>query len=176
MIEIIVVDSEQYHPVIREIFREYLQWANERIQQEYDISFEIDALLEHDMQDLGKFMPPSGRLLLGFVDRQAAGIACLKSLTGDYGELKRMYVSPGSRGIGLGRSLVERLFQEAGQIGYTIIRLDSARFMEDAHRLYRKLGFHEIEAYEGSEIPPGFQAHWVFMQKELAAGESQAMQ
>lgn len=58
MIEIIVVDSEQYHPVIREIFREYLQWANERIQQEYDISFEIDALLEHDMQDLGKFMPP----------------------------------------------------------------------------------------------------------------------
>lgn len=113
---------------------------------------------------------------MGFVNRQAAGIACLKSLTGDYGELKRMYVSPGSRGIGLGRSLVERLFQEAGQIGYTIIRLDSARFMEDAHRLYRKLGFHEIEAYEGSEIPPGFQAHWVFMQKELAAGESQAMQ
>ena len=104
----------------------------------------------------------------------AAGIATLKHLTKDCCEIKRMYVRPASRRIGLGRRLVERLFLEATQMGYTKARLDSARFMQDAHRLYRKLGFYEIEAYEGSEIQPEFQRHWVFMQRDLANGDSSA--
>ena len=54
-------------------------------------------------------------------------------------------------------------------IGYQLIRLDSARFMKEAHQLYRSTGFKEITAYEGSEIPKKFQEHWVFMELALEA-------
>jgi hypothetical protein len=53
-------------------------------------------------------------------------------------------------------------------MGYERVRLDSARFMIDAHRLYLTSGFREIEAYDGSEIPKEFQQHWVFMERELS--------
>jgi hypothetical protein len=39
--------------------------------------------------------------------------------------------------------------------------------MTEAHHLYRAMGFSEIEAYEGSEIPKEFQEHWIFMEIEL---------
>jgi GNAT superfamily N-acetyltransferase len=167
MFEIHVVDSDQYDQPVREIFWEYLQWVNDQISREYGVSFDIAAILDRDMLDLGKFMPPSGRLLLGTVNYQTAGIACLKSLTDDCGEIKRMYVRPDARKIGLGGALLERILAEAAKIGYSRIRLDSARFMGDAHRLYRKLGFQEIEPYEGSEIPLSFQSNWVFMEKDI---------
>jgi hypothetical protein len=39
--------------------------------------------------------------------------------------------------------------------------------MNEAHQLYRSIGFREIEAYEGSEIPKEFQKNWIFMEREL---------
>jgi GNAT superfamily N-acetyltransferase len=95
------------------------------------------------------------------------GIACLKSLTDSIGEVKRMYVRPQARKRGLGRALLNQLLEEARQIGYAQIRLDSAHFMIEAHQLYRTNGFREIEAYEGSEIPKEFQSNWIFMEREL---------
>ena len=50
----------------------------------YGFSFEIAAILDQDMLDLGKFMPPSGRLLHATVDHHPAGVACLKSLEQKY--------------------------------------------------------------------------------------------
>jgi GNAT superfamily N-acetyltransferase len=95
------------------------------------------------------------------------GIACLKALMKGTGEVKRMYVRPQARKRGLGRTLLNELLEQAHQIGYERIRLDSARFMAEAHQLYRTSGFREIEAYEGSEIPKEFQNHWIFMERDL---------
>ena len=117
--------------------------------------------------DLDKFLPPGGRLLLVRCDGQMAGIACMKGLDPETGEIKRMYVRPANRRRGVGRALVRRLLAEAQAIGYRRVRLDSARFMVAAHALYRSLGFREIEPYEGSEIPKAYQAHWVYMERDL---------
>ena len=165
--QVIVADTEQHAPQIRELFWEYLQWANARVQEEFNVSFDIATMLEEDMQNLDKFLPPKGRLLLGYVENDLAGIACLKALTPSIGEVKRMYVRPSHRKAGLGRALLNRLLQEAHHIGYQLVRLDSARFMREAHQLYRSTGFKEILAYEGSEIPKEFQEHWVFMEMDL---------
>jgi GNAT superfamily N-acetyltransferase len=170
MVEIVVYDGSQYRPAIRELFWEYLQWANERINQEYSVSFDVAAILEQDLLDLGKFLHPAGRLLLGLVDGEPQGIACLKHLEENCGEVKRMFVRPAARKLGLGSALLDRLLVEAAQMGYQRVRLDSARFMEGAHRLYQKFGFQEIEPYPGSEIPLDFQKNWVFMQKDLPRG------
>ena len=78
-----------------------------------------------------------------------------------------MYVRPKARKRGLGRALLNELLEQSHQIGYQRVRLDSARFMSEAHQLYRTSGFREIEAYEGSEIPKEFQSHWIFMERDL---------
>lgn len=95
------------------------------------------------------------------------GIACLKPLTDSIGEIKRMYVRPQARKRGLSGALLNQLLMEARQIGYDRVRLDSARFMTEAHQLYRSTGFREIEAYEGNEIPKEFRKNWIFMEREL---------
>ena len=153
--------------MVRELFWEYLEWANTHLNEEYGINFDIESMLERDMAELQVFLPPHGRLLLATEGARAAGIACMRRIRGDMGEIKRMYVRPEFRGKGIGRALLEALIAEAQEIGYPTVRLDSTRFMEAAHSLYRSVGFHEIEPYTESEIPPEFQQYWVFMEKLL---------
>jgi GNAT superfamily N-acetyltransferase len=160
-------ETEKDRSQVRELFWEYLQWANERLNEEFDINFDIESWLEQDMAQLEIFLPPHGRLLLATQESQAAGIACMKRIREGMGEIKRMYVRPKFRGQGIGRLLLEALIAEAQQIGYPTVRLDSARFMKAAHSLYRSAGFREIAPYPESEIPPEFQGHWVFMEKQL---------
>jgi len=141
MIQIIQANNEQHIQVMRELFQEYLQWANTKVEGKFGVSFDIASMLETDMNNLDDFMPPKGRLLLGYVEDQPMGIACLKPLTDSIGEVKRMYIRPQARNRGLGRSLLNQLLEEAKQIGYERVQLDSARFMTEAHQLYRASGF-----------------------------------
>jgi GNAT superfamily N-acetyltransferase len=170
MIEIIQAQERVHLPRIHELFWEYLQWANARLNVEFGVDFDIAEMLEQDMVELGKFLPPNGRLLLGRCDGQLAGIACMRKLNKDMGEVKRMYVRSTIRRRGVGQALLSRLLDEARAIGYQRVRLDSARFMKEAHALYRSYGFREIEPYEGSEIPNEFQVHWIFMEREMVQG------
>jgi GNAT superfamily N-acetyltransferase len=160
-------ETEKDQLQVRELFWEYLQWANERLNEEFDVNLDIDSMLEQGMAELEIFSPPHGRLLLATGESQAAGIACLKRIREGMGEIKRMYVRPEFRGQGIGRVLLEALIAQAQQIGYQTLRLDSTRFMKAAHSLYRSAGFQEIEPYPESEIPPEFHRHWVFMEKQL---------
>jgi len=68
---------------------------------------------------------------------------------------------------GTGGALLDRLVTEARASGFERIRLDSARFMETAHALYRSRGFVDIDAYPESEIPDEIKSYWVFMEREL---------
>ncbi len=167
MIELVIAEDGQHAVVIRELFWEYLQWGNVKLDEEFGIEFPIAGMLEEDMQHLDKFMPPRGRTVLGYVDGRPLGISCLKPLGENMGEVKRMFVRPEGRGAGLGRALLLRLIEEARSIGYERLRLDSARFMHEAHGLYRSTGFREIAEYEGSEIPNQFRQHWLFMELPL---------
>ena len=100
----------------------------------------------------GAYGPPSGRLLLARYADHAAGCVALRQLQAGICEMKRLYVRPEDRGLGLGRMLVERLIAEARAIGYERMRLDTiASAMQDAIALYRRMGFVEIAPY--SSIP-----------------------
>lgn len=161
------VETDLHKQYVRDLFWEYLQWANQNVNKNFDINFDIAAMLEDDMVTLSKFLPPDGRLLLAEVNDQIAGLACMKKLSDDICEIKRMYVRPAFRGKGVGRALLQGLIDAARQMRYPIMRLDSANFMKEAHALYRSAGFQEIDAYEGSEIPKEFHQHWVFMELPL---------
>src|SRR5208283_5458404 len=93
----------------------------------------------------GAYGPPSGRLLLARYRDHAAGCIALRKLQNGMCEMKRLYVRPDDRGLGLGRMLVERLLAEARSIGYERMRLDTIESaMKDAIALYRRMGFVEI--------------------------------
>lgn len=167
MLTIYQIESEADELLVKELFGEYLEWANFRLNEEYGINFNIESMLEQNMLELDKFLPPYGRLLIANQDEEVAGLACLQKIRGDTGEIKRMYVRPEFRKMGIGRKLLEHLLVEAHEIGYPRVRLDSARFMKAAHALYRSAGFEEIEPYPESEIPEEFQHNWIFMEKQL---------
>jgi GNAT superfamily N-acetyltransferase len=152
---------------VRELFLEYLLWANQRLNAEYGIDFDVVSMVEEDMAHLDIFSPPDGRLLLAMEGKDAAGLICMRRIRADIGEIKRMYVRPEFRGKGIGRQLVDNLIAEARAIGYPRMRLDSTRFMVEAHSLYRSAGFKEIEEYPESEIPEEYRAYWVFMEMNL---------
>lgn len=160
-------NPDKHKKFIHELFWEYLQWANERLNVEYDINFPIKEALETDMQTLAKFMPPNGRLLLAEIDDEMAGLACMKKNNETTCEIKRMYVRPNFRQKGVGRALVQKLIDDAKEMQFPIIRLDSSRFMTSAHFLYHSFGFQDIEPYQESEIPKEIQKHWVFMELKL---------
>ena len=152
---------------VQDLFWEYLQWANARNYKEFGIKLDIATMLEDDMDKLEIFSPPNGRLLLTFDGAAVVGLICMSKMREEVGGIKRMYVLPSFRGRGIGRELLEGLIEEAQNIGYSRLRLDSARYMKEAHSLYHSVGFKEIDEYPESEIPEEFRAHWIFMEKRL---------
>jgi GNAT superfamily N-acetyltransferase len=163
-----LANLERDVPHIRELLLEYLTVGSQRMREVYAMEMgSLEKMVADDLAHLVRFSPPGGRLLLCFVDGRPAGTASLKALSAGMGEIKRMFVRPAFRRQGIGRALLTRLLDEAEQIGYQRLRLDSPIFFEDAHRLYRSLGFVDIGAYEEVEIPKAFHQRWVFMEKAL---------
>ncbi len=167
MLRIYQVETDEDKNHVRDLFWEYLQWANSNVNKEFGVDFDIETILEQDMLELEKFYPPYGRLLLADHENKVAGLACMRRIREDIGEVKRMYVYPEFRGEGIGKELLKVLLDEARKIGYPRVRLDSARFMKEAHSLYRSMGFHDIDPYPESEIPEEFQLNWIFMEIEV---------
>lgn len=94
------------------------------------------------------YKAPGGCLLLARRDGEAVGVVGLKPLGPDIAELKRLYVVPKARGLGLGAMLAERAIAEARAKGYERVRLDTHRpSMAAAIALYRRLGFVQIRPY-----------------------------
>ena len=151
---------------IRELLGEYLEGVCSGLNSQFNVDLDYKSILEQDMAELDRFSAPNGRLLLAEVDDQMAGIACLQKIGAGIGEVTRMYVRPAFRRRGIARALLEHLIQEARQIGYATIRLDTAR-SSPAHSLYHAAGFREIERYSESEIPQELQSMAVYMEMTL---------
>jgi GNAT superfamily N-acetyltransferase len=159
--------QDDHRAGVQALFREYLEWVCPVLFQEYRASFNPAAVLDHDMSNLQIFWPPGGRLLLAEVAGAIAGCACVRTIGPQVAELKRMYVLPAYRRQGIGRALVDASIHEMRAAGYAALRLDSARFMAEAHALYHAAGFHDIGPYPESEIPEAYREHWVFMERDL---------
>jgi GNAT superfamily N-acetyltransferase len=154
---------------IQELFSEYLQWMNLKVSDKLGIGFDVKAKVDEDMAELHVFSPPLGRIIIATVNKELAGIGCLRMIGEQVGEVKRMYVRPFFRGRGIGRTLLDTLINEATTMGCRILHLESAWFMEEAQSLYRSSGFKEIPPYQGTEVPEEIHHLWLFMEKDLEA-------
>lgn len=119
--------------------------------QEYWDSFGFTPCFQNFGDELtglpGAYALPSGRLALATIQGEPAGCIALRSVDARRAEVKRLYVRPAFRGMGLARGLMEWLMAEARTIGYQEIVGDTMPVMRDALALYDRMGFERVEPY-----------------------------
>jgi GNAT superfamily N-acetyltransferase len=176
MIRIIQIENNDYKKQIKELYSEYLEWVVSSINKELNLNFDINDIVKQgvdiSMNEFYKFLPPEGCLFLCMFENQIVGLASMRKIDQNIGEIKRMYVRPEFRGKGLGKELLERLIKEAHDFEFFRLRLDTAPFMKEAQGLYKSIGFIEIEPYKESEVVQNeildpIRKHWIFMEMLL---------
>ena len=127
-----------------------------RLFEEYAASLPFDLAFQGFARELaalpGEYAPPRGCLLVALHHGRSVGCVALRPLDAQTAELKRLWVQSSARGCGAGRLLVEAALQAARDAGYSRVRLDTTPGMDAAQRLYRSLGFVQIEPYRENPI------------------------
>jgi GNAT superfamily N-acetyltransferase len=100
--------------------------------------------------------PPSGVMLVAYLRGDAIGCGALKLHGRQPCELKRMWVDPAVRGIGLGRRLLSELEARALQGSVQVARIDTSRHLPEAIALYKSAGWQEIAPFNDEP----FADHW----------------
>ena len=132
-------------PEVRRLFEEYATWVG------VDLSFQDFA---RELAELpGDYVATNGVLFVARVDRRIAGCVAAHRWSEDACEMKRLFVRDAYRGAGCGRALVEAIIVWARESGYRRILLDTLPVMDQAQRLYARLGFREVASYRVNPVP-----------------------
>jgi GNAT superfamily N-acetyltransferase len=99
-------------------------------------------------RDAWMFEPPDGAFVVARLDDVAVGCGGVCRFDDSRAELKRMYVAPTARGLGLGRRVLERLEAEARRLGYVGVVLETGNLQAEALGLYTSSGYARIPCYE----------------------------
>lgn len=108
------------------------------------------------LPDAGELRPPRGVFLVARQYGEPVGCGGLKLPTGAPAEVKRMWVAPSARGLGLGRRFLAELEARAAAAGREVLRLDTNKALGEAIGLYRAYGFREVPAFNDEP----YAQHW----------------
>ncbi|HEY2664583.1 MAG TPA: GNAT family N-acetyltransferase [Candidatus Binataceae bacterium] len=135
---------------------------------EYAGSLEIDLSFQDFDREIatlpGDYALPWGCLLLAMREGAPVGCIALRRLEEAICEMKRMWVTPEFRGVGIGLKLAGEVIKRARRIGYRAMRLDTLASMRSALAIYESLGFHHIDAYRYNPEPNA-----VYLELDLSA-------
>jgi DNA-binding MarR family transcriptional regulator/GNAT superfamily N-acetyltransferase len=147
MVQIDAVDPA--HPHARYCVGEYFAELDRRFDGGFDPSASISA-------DDDELRPPAGLLLVATLRAEPIGCGALKFHGAEPTELKRMWVAPSARGLGIGRRLLADLESEALRRGSRVVRLETNGSLGEAMALYRSCGYVEVDAFNDEP----YAHHW----------------
>jgi DNA-binding MarR family transcriptional regulator/predicted N-acetyltransferase YhbS len=127
----------------------YFRELGRRFEAGFDPALSIPA-------NARELTPPAGVFIIARLDGQPVGCGALKAKDRKVGEVKRMWVSPAARGLGIGRRILEMLEQHAREFGLTTLRLETNRSLQEAQALYRRCGYVEVAAFNDEP----YAHHW----------------
>jgi DNA-binding MarR family transcriptional regulator/GNAT superfamily N-acetyltransferase len=130
-------------------FEQYFTELGERFEAGFDPALSISAHAD-------ELMPPSGLVLVAHLREEPLGCGALKIHENAVGEIKRMWVAPRARGLGLGRRLLEALERHAREAGVSVLHLETNRSLIEAIQMYRDCGYQEVAAFNDEP----YAHHW----------------
>ena len=135
-----VTECDPRNPDARRAVRAYLTELARRFEGGFDPALSISAADD-------EISPPAGLFLITTLYGEPAGCGALKFHPGAPTEIKRMWVAPEARGLGLGRRLLAELETRAAARGVRTLRLETNRVLTEAISLYRSAGYREVAAF-----------------------------
>ena len=129
--------------------QQYLSELAERFEHGFDPARSTRVAVE----DLS---PPAGLLLVARESGRPVGCGGLRFHADGRADVKRMWVAPEARGIGLGRRLLRLLEQQAADSGVTVVRLETNASLTEAIALYRETGYREVAPFNDEP----YAHHW----------------
>jgi DNA-binding MarR family transcriptional regulator len=146
-------------PDARRCLRAYVNELAGRFDGGFDPERSISAA-DHEMT------PPAGLFLIATLHGEPAGCGALKFHPGAPAEVKRMWVAPAVRGLGLGRRLLAELEARAAAHGVRVLRLETNQALAEAISLYRSAGYREVPAFNDEP----YAHHW--FEKSLTVSDA----
>ncbi|MFB7759976.1 bifunctional helix-turn-helix transcriptional regulator/GNAT family N-acetyltransferase [Streptomyces xiamenensis] len=146
------------HPDAQHCLRSFFAELGERLDTGFDPARSL-------LPDAGELRAPHGVFLVARLHGEPVGCAGLKLPADAPAEVKRMWVSPATRGLGLARRFLTELEARAAGHGYDTLRLDTNKVLTEAIRLYHAYGFTEVPAFNAEP----YAHHW--FEKRITAGE-----
>ena len=152
-VEITPVDPE--HPHARYCVAEYVAELNRRSPRPFDPSVGATALPQ-------EVRPPAGEFFVAYLHEEPIGCGAVKHHADAPAEIKRMWLAPRARGLGLGRRLLATLEACAQDDGATVAHIETSAVLTEALTLYRSAGWAEVPPFNDEP----FADHW--LEKALA--------
>ena len=149
MPEAILIETDPRAPAAVACLTAYYGELSRRFAQGFDVDLSRDPQAD-------EMIRPRGVFLLAEVGSAALGCVGLKTLAPGVGEVKRLWVAPQARGLGLARRLMQRLEDSARELGLSTLRLDTNSALPEAAALYRATGWAEIARYNDDPYPDMF--------------------
>ncbi|GLW27695.1 GNAT family N-acetyltransferase [Actinoplanes regularis] len=142
-------DVDPDHPDAQHCLRSYFTELQERFETGFDPARSL-------LPDAGELRPPHGLFLVARLRGEPVGCAGLKLPVDAPAEVKRMWVAPQARGLGLGRRFLTELETRAARRGFDTLRLDTNKALSAAIGLYGSYGFQEVTAFNDEP----YAHHW----------------
>lgn len=141
------------NPEIIEMIQELDHYMGRLYPAESNHLMDIDSLVQRDV-----------RFFAAKVNGAFRACGAIKLHGQDYAEVKRVYVMPDTRGLGLGRRILATLEESARHEGITLMRLETGISQPEALGLFEASGFRRCSAFGGY---PADDPYSVFMEKQL---------
>ncbi|WP_417689824.1 bifunctional helix-turn-helix transcriptional regulator/GNAT family N-acetyltransferase [Roseibium sp.] len=119
----------------------------------FDTGFDVTLSADPDAEDM---LAPRGCFLVCFSDGLPIGCVGLKGTDKGYAEIKRLWVSPAARGLGMAKRLMEDVEARARGLGISLLRLDTNSRLPEAVKLYQTSGWTEIDRFNDDPYPDHF--------------------